>query len=68
MSQHSIPPCPQCGLTNTYPDGASYICPDCAFEWPMQAEAPPADTEDTIRISCDYLQSNRDLFTRWKEN
>ena len=48
MSQHSIPPCPQCGLTNTYPDGASYICPDCAFEWPMQAEAPPADTEDTI--------------------
>lgn len=27
-----------------------------------------ADTEDTIRISYDYLQSNRDLFTRWKEN
>lgn len=45
MSQHSIPPCPQCGLTNTYPDGDSYICPDCAFEWPMQAEAAPADAE-----------------------
>lgn len=43
MSQHSIPPCPQCGLTNTYPDGDSYICPDCAFEWPMQAAAAPAD-------------------------
>ena len=43
MSQHSIPPCPQCGLTNTSPDGDSYICPDCAFEWPMQAEAAPAD-------------------------
>ena len=47
MSQHSIPPCPQCGLTNTYPDGDSYICPDCAFEWPMQAEAAPADAEDS---------------------
>lgn len=34
---------------------------------PIFAESR-ADTEDTIRISCDYLQSNRDLFTRWKEN
>lgn len=35
---HSTPACPQCGLENTYPDATSYICPDCAFEWPMQAE------------------------------
>ena len=34
---HSTPACPQCGLENTYPDGSNYICPDCAFEWPMQA-------------------------------
>ena len=27
-----------------------------------------SDTEESIRISYDYLQSNRDLFTRWKEN
>ena len=38
-----LPACPQCGLDNTYPDGPSYICPDCAFEWPMQAAE--ADTE-----------------------
>lgn len=50
MSQHSIPPCPQCGLTNTYPDGASYICPDCAFEWSMQADAPQAEAGDSERI------------------
>jgi len=36
---HAIPACPQCGLENTYPDGASYICPDCAFEWPQAAQA-----------------------------
>lgn len=35
---HSTPACPQCGLENTYPDTASYICPDCTFEWPMQAD------------------------------
>ena len=34
---HSTPACPQCSLENTYPDGSNYICPDCAFEWPMQA-------------------------------
>ena len=34
----TTPACPQCGLENTYPDATSYICPDCAFEWPMQAE------------------------------
>lgn len=42
MSQ-TIPACPQCGLENTYADGASYICPDCAFEWPVQAAEEEGD-------------------------
>ncbi|MGY0612212.1 MULTISPECIES: zinc ribbon domain-containing protein YjdM [unclassified Luteimonas] len=29
----AIPACPQCGLENTYPDGALYVCPDCGHEW-----------------------------------
>lgn len=45
MSNDILPACPQCGLENTYPDGASYICPDCAFEWPMQADTAPAEEE-----------------------
>lgn len=36
---HTLPACPQCGQENTYPDGSNYICPDCAFEWPQQADA-----------------------------
>jgi protein PhnA len=46
----STPACPQCGLENTYPDATSYICPDCAFEWPMQAdeEAGEASAGDGI--------------------
>jgi protein PhnA len=43
----ATPPCPQCTLENTYPDGANYVCADCGFEWP-QAEAAPAD--DSARI------------------
>jgi protein PhnA len=47
MTDHnSVPPCPQCGLENTYPDGAHYICPDCAFEWPVQAEAAEAEAPE----------------------
>ena len=34
---HTTPACPQCGLQNTYTDGPHHICPDCAFEWPVQA-------------------------------
>ena len=30
----TIPPCSICGMDNTYPDGAIFICPDCAHEWP----------------------------------
>jgi len=41
------PPCPQCTLENTYPDGANYVCADCGFEWP-QAES--AATDDDARI------------------
>lgn len=38
----ATPPCPQCSLENTYPDGANYVCADCGFEWP-QAESSAAD-------------------------
>ena len=46
----TLPACPQCGLENTYPDAANYICPDCGFEWPMEAaaESADADTSDGI--------------------
>ncbi len=33
MSTLSTPPCPVCGMENTYPDGIQFICPDCTHEW-----------------------------------
>lgn len=33
------PKCPQCGSEYTYEDGANYVCPECAHEWPQAAEA-----------------------------
>lgn len=30
--------CPQCTLENTYLDADYYVCPDCAYEWPVTTE------------------------------
>lgn len=40
---NTIPACPQCGMEHTYPDQDHYICPDCAHEWPIQAETQSED-------------------------
>ena len=40
-----IPACPKCGKENTYADGPSYICADCAHEWPIAAAAAGVEAE-----------------------
>ena len=35
----SPPACPQCGSEFSYQDGANYICPECAHEWPVAVAA-----------------------------
>ena len=42
-----IPPCPECTMENTYPDGINFICPNCGHEWPMEA-AEGADDDATV--------------------
>lgn len=42
---HTLPPCPQCGLENTYPDGDLCICPDCGLEWPLGGTASGTDAD-----------------------
>jgi protein PhnA len=32
-----LPACPKCHSEFTYGDGAMYICPECAHEWPQAA-------------------------------
>ena len=34
-----LPKCPECGSEYTYEDGQNYVCPECAHEWSMTAEA-----------------------------
>src|SRR5690606_31408902 len=46
----AIPSCPQCGLDNTYADGALWICPDCAHEW-TEEEGAEAEAGLVVRDS-----------------
>lgn len=44
----TIPPCPQCTLKNTYPDGANYVCADCGYEWPMIESVKTNDDDRAV--------------------
>lgn len=44
----ATPPCPQCTLENTYPDGANYVCADCGFEWPAAESGTAVDDDARI--------------------
>jgi protein PhnA len=39
-----LPKCPQCSSEFTYEDGASFVCPECAHEWPRVAPESAGET------------------------
>lgn len=34
-----MPDCPKCNSEYPYEDGPSYVCPECAYEWPIDSES-----------------------------
>lgn len=44
----TLPPCPNCSSEYTYEDGPLFVCPECAHEWPIQAEAEAAASEERV--------------------
>ncbi len=37
-------------MENTYPDGANYLCADCAHEWPITTAVEAADDDETLVV------------------
>ena len=33
-----MPNCPKCDSEYPYEDGLNYVCPECGYEWPIQAD------------------------------
>jgi protein PhnA len=50
----TLPPCPQCGMTNTYEDDALLVCADCGHEWSASMEQSP-------RVAVSVRDSNGNL-------
>jgi protein PhnA len=69
MPNTTIPPCPLCGMNNTYLDSDQWICPDCAHEWPNSPEDKTEDSEN-IKIHKDAhgnILQNGDTVTLIKD-
>ncbi|WP_323814021.1 zinc ribbon domain-containing protein YjdM [Cellvibrio sp. NN19] len=44
-----LPQCPKCNSEYTYEDGTLLICPECAHEWPKNADEAASD-EDVVIV------------------
>jgi protein PhnA len=62
----ALPNCPKCNSEYTYEDGAMYVCPECAHEWP-QAAAEAADEGRVVRDANGNLLVDGDSVTVIKD-
>lgn len=42
----TLPTCPKCQSEFTYEEGANFVCPECAHEWPQHVQVEM----DTVKI------------------
>lgn len=56
----TISPCPQCGMPNTYPDGDSFMCADCGYEWPQHVLGVADEDDSVVRDSNGNILSDGD--------
>lgn len=62
----TFPPCPKCSSEFTYQDQSVYICPECAHEWPTQADAP-TESQRVYRDSAGNVLQDGDTVTVIKD-
>ena len=46
-----LPDCPECGSQYVYVDGSTYVCPECAHEWSMDATEAVVDEVRVVKDS-----------------
>ena len=61
----AVPTCPQCAQSNTYSDGALYVCADCGHEWAAGEESATAvvvrDCNGNVLLAGDTVTVIKDL-------
>ena len=63
----SLPACPKCGSEYTYEDGAMFVCPECAHEWPQQAAAVAEEAARVWRDANGHVLVDGDSVTLIKD-
>jgi protein PhnA len=63
----TLPPCPKCSSEFTYEDGAMFVCPECAHEWPQAAAAERSDDQRVVRDSNGNVLADGDTVTVIKD-
>ncbi len=63
----NYPKCPKCSSEYTYEDGAMYVCPECAHEWPTTAQAESPEQQRVVRDAFGTVLSDGDAVTVIKD-
>jgi protein PhnA len=63
----TAPACPQCASTLAYEDGANFVCPECAHEWPQVAAAVADAAARVVRDSVGNELKDGDTVTVIKD-
>ncbi len=62
-----MPNCPKCDSEYPYEDGPSYICPECAYEWPIEGEAEETEEGLIVKDANGAVLSDGDSVTVIKD-
>ena len=63
----SLPRCPACGSEHTYEDGGMYVCPECGYEWSIEAAPEDLDQGLVVKDSVGNLLADGDTVTVIKD-
>ncbi len=63
----SLPKCPKCSSEYTYEDGTMYVCPECAHEWAVAADAESGEEERVVRDAYGNVLHDGDSVTVVKD-
>ncbi len=64
---NTLPNCPECNSEYTYEDGALYMCPECAHEWPIDAAQEQTEGQLIVKDSNGNLLQDGDDVTVIKD-
>ena len=63
----NLPKCPACSSEYTYEDGANYVCPECAHEWPQAAADDGVEAEKVFKDANGNVLQDGDSVTVIKD-